>query len=159
MPATWPTQVVPRGNPTHIQNRPDPYPDPTDPARPLFRPSFTGGQPPLTGGPAVVDRWTGGGPRWFATIDRHWPPLTTVNWWLRRYRLQYEGRGREPIRVRHMAFLSCGYEVQVWQGGSNHWYEVGIRVNHWFGRECSGWTRGTSSLVDQRIYNLLQAVS
>ncbi|GKB47530.1 hypothetical protein Tco_0898283 [Tanacetum coccineum] len=85
LPATWPTQVVPRGNPTHIQNRPDPYPDPTDPARPLFRPSFTGGQPPLTGGPAVVDQWIGGGPRWFATIDRRWPPLTTVNWWLRRY--------------------------------------------------------------------------
>ncbi|GJW44960.1 hypothetical protein Tco_0073759 [Tanacetum coccineum] len=40
----------------------------------LTRP-LTGGQPPLTGGPAVVDRWSGGGP---VVVDGGPPPLTVV---------------------------------------------------------------------------------
>ncbi|GKE70162.1 hypothetical protein Tco_1528234, partial [Tanacetum coccineum] len=28
-----------------------------------------------------VDRWFGGGSRWYATVDRCWPPLTVVDRW------------------------------------------------------------------------------
>ncbi|GKE38599.1 hypothetical protein Tco_1462004, partial [Tanacetum coccineum] len=42
---------------------------------------LTGGQPLLTVGSAVVDRWSGNGSRWSATVDRRWPPLAVVDRW------------------------------------------------------------------------------
>ncbi|GKB94751.1 hypothetical protein Tco_0980888, partial [Tanacetum coccineum] len=44
----------------------------------LTRP-LTGGQPPFTVGPAVVNRWSDGGPVVVdGTVDRRWPPLTAA---------------------------------------------------------------------------------
>ncbi|GKD51519.1 hypothetical protein Tco_1280495 [Tanacetum coccineum] len=67
---------------------------------PLTR-SLTGGQPPLTGG----------GPRWSATVDRRWPPLTaTVD---RRWPPLTGGPAVTPLTVPEQYEVRCQYEVQT----------------------------------------------
>ncbi|GKA50925.1 hypothetical protein Tco_0744121 [Tanacetum coccineum] len=90
--ATWPTQVVPRGNPT----RPEP-PDP-DPTRP--------GQTPI---PTTFNRWSGGGP---TVIHDGLPPLTIIG-----HRcpvaLAVASLTAPGQKAGHMAPLRFWYEVEA----------------------------------------------
>ncbi|GKD30377.1 hypothetical protein Tco_1241155, partial [Tanacetum coccineum] len=66
---------------------------------------LTGGQPPLTGGPAVVDRWSGGGQRWFRWRLRgtvH-PRLSVRGW-------EYEVQN---LRVLEADVARCHWWIQL----------------------------------------------
>ncbi|GKB41173.1 hypothetical protein Tco_0886115 [Tanacetum coccineum] len=112
---------------------------------------LTGDQPPLTGGPTMVD----GHRRWSTAVDRRWPPLTaTVDRWfgggsndgdgivptpcgttqvVTRGKLivKIAGLDRWQVGIRGTRYCSFGYEVAVWQWQLRASVRGVINANYW----------------------------